>query len=188
MTPAQQGNYERNGVCEVAARSPEPDLRSVLCIPSGNTGILPVVPVRRHLSDSSKTIRASESVSTHFRLREFALFRLWRKAMSTSPTGRMPVVRVRGASMVHRRPLWDFKVDGRAVDDFVRRIGKFDEQFVRPGGKPLDDDRFAAAIDPMPGGAVQGDVQVADSGRDIQSGRAVDRQDSEVFCPVSDNH
>ncbi len=84
-------------------------------------------------------------------------------------------------------PLRDFEVDGRAVDDLVGRIGEFDQKLVGPRRKPLDDERFTARIDPMPGRIIDGDVKVPYTGRNIKSGRTEDRQDPQVLGPVSDD-
>jgi hypothetical protein len=83
--------------------------------------------------------------------------------------------------------LWHLEVDRGTVDDLVGWIGKLDENLVRPCGKPLDDERLTARIDPVPGRFIHSDVQVPDTGRNIESSRSEDRYDSQVFCPVPDD-
>jgi hypothetical protein len=84
--------------------------------------------------------------------------------------------------------LGDFKADRRAVDDFVGWIGKLDENFMLPCGKPLDDEWLTARIDPVPGRLIHGDVEVPDTGRSIESSRAKDRHNPQVLRPVPDDN
>ena len=83
--------------------------------------------------------------------------------------------------------LGDFQLDGRAVNDLVGRISKFDKELVRPWGKALNDERLTARIDPMPGRIINGNVKVAYPGRNAESGRSEDRHDSQVLSPVAND-
>lgn len=73
--------------------------------------------------------------------------------------------------MLRDRPLGDVEANGRPIDNPVGRIGEFDEERVRPRRKSLNDERFAARVDPMPRRAIEGDVQVPDAGRNVEGGR-----------------
>ena len=67
------------------------------------------------------------------------------------------------------------------------RILKFNEHFVRTGGKPHQDDGLTARIRPHPGGIVNSDMNVSDSRRDSQSICAEHRHEVQVLSTVLDN-
>ena len=67
-----------------------------------------------------------------------------------------------------------------AVDDVMHRIGKFDQDAMRSGQQPLDDESFAACIHPMPGRIVDRDVKMAERRPDLRSLRSKDRLDAQV--------
>ena len=53
------------------------------------------------------------------------------------------------------RLLWDFEVDGLAVDDAVRRVCQLAQHLVRAGLQPDDDNRLTARVYEMPWRIVQ---------------------------------
>lgn len=89
--------------------------------------------------------------------------------------------------MMRQSTLRNVEVQSRAVDDFVCGVGEFDQQLVGSRGKAGDDDWFAAGVEPVPGGVVEGEVEVAHPRGNVQGGRAVHGEDSEVLGAVSDN-
>jgi hypothetical protein len=58
---------------------------------------------------------------------------------------------------------------------------------MRPFGQGLDDERFAAGVDPMPGAIVNRNVDVADARHDIERGDAVNRHNSQILGTVRDH-
>lgn len=52
----------------------------------------------------------------------------------------------------------DYQADGLGIDHVVRRVGQLDEHTMRTRRQALDDERFAARINPMPGTIIDGNV------------------------------
>lgn len=48
------------------------------------------------------------------------------------------------------------------------------------------DDRFAASVDKVPGGVINGDVDMTDARRHVEGSFAEDRHDAQIFRPVLD--
>ena len=89
--------------------------------------------------------------------------------------------------MASGRTLGDFEAEGLAVDDLVSRTLKFDQELVSPRRKPVNAQRFATGIEPVPRQIVKRDVQVSDAGNDAESRLAVDWHNSHVLRAVSDD-
>ncbi len=79
--------------------------------------------------------------------------------------------------MIRRRPFRDDKIDYRTVDDLVGRIGKLDENLMWSWKKPGNNQRFTARINPVPWRIINGNMQMSNTGRDVQSSHAEDRHD-----------
>src|SRR5215469_3023757 len=55
---------------------------------------------------------------------------------------------------------------GALIDRLMCSVRQLDEDLVQSGREPLDDDRHAAAVRPVPRGAVNDDMNVANARRD----------------------
>jgi hypothetical protein len=71
-----------------------------------------------------------------------------------------------------------------ASDDFVRRVGQFDQHFVWAWFQADYDHRLTARVDKVPGRVDDGNVDMADAWRDIECGFAEHRDHAQIFSPV----
>ena len=69
-------------------------------------------------------------------------------------------------------------------DDFMRRVGQFDQHFVWARFQADYDHRLTARVDKVPGRVVDGNVDMADAWRDIEGGFAEHRDHAQIFSPV----
>jgi len=67
------------------------------------------------------------------------------------------------------------------------RIDELDQDLMRPGGKAIDDERLAACVRPTPRRIVHGHMDVADTRRHRQGGRAEHLHDAQVLGAVLDD-
>ena len=80
--------------------------------------------------------------------------------------------------------VWDLESNRLAVDHVVRRIGKLDQNAMRPGIQSLDNQGLAACVYPMPAGAIERDMDVADPRDHAKGGRTENWNDTEVIRAI----
>jgi hypothetical protein len=80
------------------------------------------------------------------------------------------------------------EMHGMAADYPVSGIGELEQDLVRTRRESDDNDSLAAGVDKMPGGIVDGDVDVADTGRHPQRALAEHGNDPQILGAVLNKH
>ncbi len=94
------------------------------------------------------------------------------------------------AALSRRRFLGDHQADDRLIELIERsvvRVHERDQDLVRSWGEAVDGIRRAAGIQPTPGCAVDGHMDVADARRRIAGVRTEHRHDPRMLGPVLDD-
>jgi hypothetical protein len=69
----------------------------------------------------------------------------------------------------------------------MRRVGQLNEHAVWSGPQALNDQRFAARVDPVPRRIVHRNMYVPDSRHDIECGRAIDGENAQILRSIRDD-
>jgi hypothetical protein len=81
----------------------------------------------------------------------------------------------------------DHEGDDALINGLVVRIHEFDQDFMRPSWKSIQDKRLAAGVYPMPWRIIHGYMNMADPRRHSERCRAEDRHDPQVLGAILDD-